>query len=105
MSMNWLKQNWPRLAIILIMLLALGNHPYSYYQFLRWATAICSFYLAYMAYTHKQSGWMWVFIVIGILFNPITPFYLNRETWQFFNMTVAVIYFVSLFKFKYEREN
>lgn len=98
--MTWLKQNWYRLAIILIMLGAFGDLPYSYYQFLRWATAIASFYLAYFAYKNKKIEWTWIFAIIGILFNPIMPFYLNRETWQFFNLSVAVIYFVSIFKLK-----
>lgn len=98
---NWLKQNWYRIAIILIMLGAFGDFPYSYYQFLRWATAIASFYLAYSAYKNKKVGWVWIFAIIGILFNPIIPFYLDREAWQFFNLVVAIIYFISIFKFKF----
>lgn len=103
--MSWLKQNWYRIAVILIMLGALGDNPYAYYQFLRWATAIASFYLAYIAYEKNRTGWTWAFSIIGILFNPIVPFYLDRETWQFFNLLVAVVYFISLFKFNYERKN
>ena len=98
--MTFLKQNWFRIAIILIMLGALGDRPYSYYQFLRWATAVASFYLAYVAYNTNQTGWTWIFAIVGIIFNPITPFYLDRGTWQFFNLVVAVIYIVSLFNFK-----
>lgn len=98
--MTFLKQNWYRLAIILIMLGALGNHPYSYYQFLRWATAICSFYLAFIAYGDKRIGWTWIFSIIGVVFNPIAPLYMDRSTWQFFNLGVAVIYFISLFNFR-----
>jgi len=100
--MIFLKQNWYRVAIILIMLGAFGDNPYSYYQFLRWATAICSFYLAFVAYNDKRTGWTWTFSIIGVLFNPIAPLYLDRGTWQFYNLTVAVIYFISLFKFKYK---
>ena len=105
MNISWLKQNWYRLAIILVMLGAFGDHPYSYYRFLRWTTAIASFYLAYLAYENQRVGWTRTFAIIGILFNPVVPFYLEREAWQFFNLVIAIIYFVSLFKFKYEREN
>ena len=98
--MTFLKQDWYRVAIILIMLGAFADNPYSYYQFLRWTTAIASFYLAYLAYENKRVSWTWTFVIIGILFNPIVPFYLAREAWQFFNLAVAIIYFVSLFKFK-----
>jgi len=98
--MTWLRQNWHRLAIILIMLYAFGDNPYSYYQFLRWATAICSFYLAFTAYNSNRIGWTWIFTIIGILFNPIAPFYMSRDSWQFYNLSVAVIYFISIFKLK-----
>ncbi len=81
------------------MLGAFGDNPYSYYQFLRWATAISSFYLAYVAHDNKRGGWTWIFAIIGILFNPIIPFYLDRETWQFYNVLVATIYLVSIFRF------
>ena len=101
--MTFLKQNWYRLLVILLMLGAFADNPYSYYQFLRWATAIFSFYLAYRAYENKRNGWTWTFSIIGILFNPIVPFYMERETWQFFNLAVAVIYLVSLFNFKLKK--
>ena|SRR3989344_8932510 len=102
--MNWLKENWFRVGIVLMMLVALGDQPYSYYQFLRWVTTITSFYLAYYAHTNKNVTWTWIFIVVGIFFNPIVPFYLEKETWRFFNVTVAAIYFISLFKFKLNHE-
>lgn len=95
-NMTFLKQNWFRIVIILLMLGALGQHPYSYYQFLRWATAIVSFYLAYEAYNTQRTGWIWIFAIIGILFNPIKPFYLDRETWQFCNLAVAIVFFASI---------
>lgn len=98
--MNWFKQNWYRLAIIVIMLGAFGDNPYSYYQFLRWATVIASFYLAYAARNESRIGWTWTFAILGILFNPIVPFYLDRGTWQYFNLIAAITYAISIFKFK-----
>jgi hypothetical protein len=102
--MTFLKQNWYRVGIVLLMLVALGQHPYGYYQFLRWATAISSFYLAYLAYSDKKNGWAWTFGAVGVLFNPISPFYLDREKWQLFNLAIAVIYSISIFKFKLNHE-
>jgi len=99
--MYFLKQNWFRLVIILLMIGAFGNNPYAYYQFLRWATTVASFYLAFVAYDTGRNDWAWIFVIIGILFNPIVPFYLKRETWHFFNLVVAIIYFVSIFKLKF----
>lgn len=98
--MSWLNQNWYRLVVIAVALMALGDHPYGFYQLVKWVVSITSLYLAYMAYKQHRTGWAWIFSIVGILFNPIVPFYLEKETWVVNDFGVAVVYLVSLFKFK-----
>ncbi len=102
--MNWLKQNWFKILAILFLLGALANNPYVYYQFLRWLILVIGAYSAYSAYKLGKKAWTWIFGAIAILFNPIIPFYLQRNTWQLIDIIVAVIFFVSLL-YKYERKN
>lgn len=94
---DFIKNNWFRGLAILLLLVAIGNHPYSYYQFLRWSILIIAGYSAYLAYNKLKMGWAWVFGIIALLFNPIFPFYLQKETWQFIDVVVAVIFSVSIF--------
>ena len=94
---NFLKENWLKLLVAGVLIGALWNHPYSYYQFLRWITTIGSGYLAYKYAQTERFGWMWIFISLAILFNPIAPFYLQKETWQKFNLIGAVIFLISVF--------
>lgn len=94
---NWLKENWFKLLAILFLLGALGDWPYGYYQFLRWIITFIGAYTAYIAYNNKQNGWAWIFGIIAILFNPILPFYLSKGTWQFIDVVVAIVFFVSFF--------
>ena len=101
---NWLKENWFKILAILFLLGALGNWPYSYYQFLRWFILGVGAYAAYSAYNSGKNLWAWIFGTIAILFNPIIPFYLSKGTWQPIDIIVAIIFFISLF-YKYERKN
>ena len=94
---NFLKNNWFKIITVGILLGALGDHPYSYYQITRWVTTICSAYLAsYYADKHK-TGLACVFVATAILFNPIFPFYFVKDTWRIFDSLGAVLFFVSLF--------
>ncbi len=101
---TWLKENWFKLLAILFLLGALGDWPYGYYQLLRWLILGVGGYSAYLAYNSGRKIWTGIFGVIALLFNPIIPFYLSRNTWQPIDIIVAIIFFISLF-YKYERKN
>jgi hypothetical protein len=101
---NWLKNNWFKILAIIFLLGALGNNPYSYYQFLRWLILGVGGYSAYLAYNLEKKVRVLIFGLIALLFNPIIPFYFSRATWQSIDIIVAVIFFISLFE-KYESKN
>jgi len=79
---------------------ALANNPYGYYQFLRWVVAGVTGYSAYLAYKQGRNTWTWVLAITAILFNPIAPIHLDRETWSVLNIIIAAIIFTSIFKMK-----
>lgn len=95
--MNFLKNNWFKIIAIGILLGALGSHPYSYYQILRWFITICSAYLAYNYFTFEKFTWAWIFTALAILFNPIFPIYFAKGTWVLLDSVGTLIFFVSLF--------
>lgn len=94
---NFLKQNWFKILAIIILLGALGDNSYSYYQFLRWAILAIGVYSAYTIYKLGNNTWAWIFGIIAVLFNPIIPFTFQRETWQIIDVVVAIIFGISLF--------
>jgi ABC-type Mn2+/Zn2+ transport system permease subunit len=100
---NFFKKNWFKIIAIFILLLSFGKWPYSYYQFLRWAILIIGAYSAYLSYEKKEMAWVWIFIMIAVLFNPIIPFYLSRNTWQYIDIIAAILFFISLY-FKLKRK-
>ncbi|MFZ2189373.1 MAG: DUF6804 family protein [Candidatus Magasanikiibacteriota bacterium] len=89
-----------KIIVILMLLWALADNPYYYYQILRWVTAGVAGYSAYLAYKQSEKTWLWILAITAITFNPITPFYLTREIWSVLNIIGALIIFVSIFKMK-----
>lgn len=87
-------------AIIAIILLALAipsGMPYGYYVFLRWAIAGISIYIAWASYELKQIPWTWILAVTALLFNPIIPIYLDKETWVVFDVGAICVFISTLF--------
>jgi len=94
---NFFKENWVKIIIAILLFWALADNPYSYYQFLRWVVLIAGAYMAYDFYQKQKIGWAWIFGIMAVLFNPIIPFYLSKDTWQLIDVISAIIFFVSLF--------
>ncbi len=101
---NFLTNNWFKILAGILLLIALGSRPYSYYQFLRWVIMAIASYSAYKAYEDGKSGWAWIMGIIAVLFNPIAPFYLKRDTWQLIDLVAAAIFFVAAFQKKSKQD-
>ncbi len=85
-----------RLISGIMLFLALGYHPYSYYIVLRWVVFGSSLYSGWVLSKIQKHNWSWFFFIVGILFNPIFPVYLDRSTWQVIDIITAVIFVLSL---------
>jgi len=94
---NFIKKNWVKILAVVILFGALGNNPYSYYQLLRWAILIIAGYVSYTNYKKQKINWAWTFGIMAILFNPIVPFYLSKNTWQLIDLASGILFLVSIF--------
>ena len=93
---------------ILMLLLAIpaGLWPYGYYVILRWVVAVTAIFVLWVAYKLERKIWIGLMAIIVILFNPIVPIYLDKETWVVIDFIVAVLFLVSIFKINtHERTN
>jgi len=93
----WFKNNWYKILCGALLLWGTTNHPYAYYQMLRWIVVIAGAYSAYTAYSSKKIFFTYVFAVMALLFNPIIPFYMKKETWQIFDFLAGLIFLASVF--------
>lgn len=69
--------------------------PYVYFQALRWLVFLVGGYSSFLGFKKGYTEWAIVMLVITVLFNPITPFYLSRGTWILIDFIVAVFFFIN----------
>ncbi|MDO8604587.1 MAG: hypothetical protein Q7K40_04325 [bacterium] len=87
-------------AGIMLLLAIPAIWPYGYFQILRWIVAGVAVYNAYFAYELKKNEWVLIMIAVAILFNPIAPIFLQKETWVILDLVASVLMFVSIIKLK-----
>lgn len=91
---------------IVMLLVAIADLPYGYYTLLRWLVTAGAIFLVWTAYKSKRTFWLFLMGIVAILFNPIAPIYLDKETWVMIDFIVAIIFLISIFKIKLnERKN
>jgi hypothetical protein len=97
--MTYLK---PLLVIAGIMLLLAipPIWPYAYYQLMRVVVCIAAAVGAYHAFKTDRTGWVWVLGAVAILFNPIAPIHMDKESWVVPDLIGAIIMFLAAVKLK-----
>lgn len=93
--------NFSMIAVVVSVLLLMWGGveyigPYSFYVFLRWFVTATAFLIAYVANQVRRSIWTWVFLIIGILFNPIVPVHLARGTWQVIDFVTGILFLTAI---------
>lgn len=83
---------------IIMLFLALGQWPYGYFILLRWVVAAGAIIVALNAFDKNIDWAKVVFIFIAILFNPIAPIHLSRESWIPIDVVVGAIFIFAYFK-------
>ncbi len=51
---------------------------------------------AYDAFNKDNPIWVWIFIAVAILFNPIVSIYFQRSTWRVIDIVTGIIFLVSI---------
>lgn len=81
-----------RLIAAGLLLLAIAPLPYGYYQFLRIAITIIAGINAFHVY-HQKGQWPFlIFLGIAILFNPLFPIYLDKDSWTPIDLITAIFF-------------
>jgi hypothetical protein len=81
----------------LLLLIAVAPMPYGYYQFIRIAITLVASINAFELYNKNKTTLLVVFVSIIILYNPIIPIHLSKETWIPINLLSAVFFGVFAF--------
>lgn len=87
------------LSIIAIILLvkAISGNPYSYYIFMRWALCAIFLYCSYNMLINRNRFWLFIYLLLSIIYNPIVPLHMNRDIWTVINLISIVLILTSIF--------
>jgi len=85
----------PAVIAALMLLMALGDWPYGYFQLLRFVVCGAGAYVAWVSYHAKYPWAVWLFGFIAVLFNPLAPVHLSRATWQPVDLVCAVLFLLA----------
>ena len=81
----------------ILLFLAIGKHSYDYYILLRWIVFSISIYCIYMHTKREEDEWIFLFLLIGLLFNPIIPLHLTRRTWKYIDIISGSLLLFSIY--------
>lgn len=74
---------------------------YGYFTLMRVVVCAVSIYLGYLAYEkNEKSIWVWLFGFVAVLFNPLVPIHLERQTWVPIDFFTGVFLLASLLLFR-----
>ena len=71
--------------------------PIGYYTLVRLIVTAAAAYISWQTFMqNKQSGWVWIFAFVAILFNPLMPVYLNsKPLWIMIDLATAGLFLYS----------
>ena len=69
------------IAAVMLVFAAAEKQPDSFYTLLRWICCAVFAYSAVTSFQMKRMLWLWIFGVLAVLFNPISPLGLDRNSW------------------------
>jgi hypothetical protein len=88
--------SFARLATAAALLGALADLPYGYYTLMRVLCCSVAGYGVFLSVKREKPGWGWAFVATAVLFNPVAPIHLDRETWAVVDVAVAALMVFSL---------
>lgn len=84
-------------SVLLLVAIFGEKLPYGFFILLRVATCAIN---AFSAATSSTKWERWIFAVIAIVYNPLIPMRMPRETWEVANGLTIVFFVVSFIAYK-----
>lgn len=85
-----------KIVISALLFMAVLDLPYGYYQFLGITVFIGTVYFIYSEFKLPTKWQLAIYAVIAILFNPILPIYLTKETWLYLDIISGILLLVTI---------
>ncbi len=79
------------LGAVLLLIAAVGKHPYGFYMVLRLVITVGAAYWAWRVYKAGQRAWTWMFVAVALLLNPFLPIRMQRAQWQPIDLYLGIL--------------
>lgn len=81
-----------QIGAAILLLLALADWPYGYYQFLRLAICTSASISAWQQWRLGNRLWATGFGCLAMMFNPFQPVHFHRQAWAWIDSIAALIF-------------
>jgi hypothetical protein len=79
------------LGAVLLLIAAVGKHPYGFYMVLRLVITVGAVRWAWRVYKVGQRAWTWMFVTVALLLNPFLPIRMQRAQWQQIDLYLGIL--------------
>lgn len=86
-----------KIVLAILFFLCLGDMPYGFYQFVRFAGLVGFVILAYQANQQGRQTEMIIYGGLALLFQPFFKIALGREMWNIVDVVVGIGLLISIF--------
>ncbi|MGD0905718.1 MAG: DUF6804 family protein [Terracidiphilus sp.] len=94
------------MSIIALFIAIYSDMPYDFFVLLRvlvFVTCIACV-TALWKTDRKGTTWLWIMVVIAMVYNPLLPIHLKRETWELINFLTIAVFCLLCFLIKSHRD-
>jgi len=89
-----------------VLFIGVANLPVGYYTFLRIIVFIGAGIICYQEWNNTSKTWLVIFGTILVLFNPITPVYLNNKSlWIPLDIITGILFIIKSLTYNLKSEN
>lgn len=91
----------PLLILIPMFLIAASRMPYGYYILLRIVTCASFAILFTLCLDSGRKFNLWACGIFAIIYNPLIPLRLDKDTWQVVNVITVILVIILIFTIKF----
>ncbi len=85
-----------KVSAAMLVLAVFPTWSIGYYDLLRLVVCLSAVYIAlYAKRVAKSDRLLWIMIVIALLYNPISPIYVNRGLWSLLHLVAAAVFWIT----------
>jgi hypothetical protein len=94
------------MSVIALIIAIFADMPYDFFVLLRVLIFVTCIACATTLWKSGQAGtiWLWIMVTIAVVYNPLLPIHLKRETWEWINIATIPVFCLLCFLIKQHQD-